>query len=182
MGAFLGAQELQNIFVISQFLTIISHWRKVEGVVALVGREQGICKFGSNVYNFLVVFLLQFWSTNLQERMAEECAFFWSLFCCNFSRQICTKGWLRRRLWVGGGGGGEFPREFGLIPPIKSFSRPPRSFLNLLVSVSEVYRGDENFLHRWKQKLRTTPILRESGPARTQNNDFQQKHIRVVLR
>ena len=75
-----------------------------------------------------------------------------------------------------------FPREFGLIPPIKSFSRPPRSFLNLLVSVSEVYRGDENFLHRRKQKLRTAPILRGGGPARTENNDFQQKHIRVVLR
>ena len=58
MGAFLGAQELQNIFVISQFLTIISHWRKVEGVVALVGREQGICKFGSDVYNFLVAFFV----------------------------------------------------------------------------------------------------------------------------
>ena len=56
-----------------------------------------------------------------------------------------------------------FPREFGLIPPIKSFSRPPRSFLNLLVSVSEVYRGDENFLHRRKQKLRTAPILRWGG-------------------
>ena len=126
---------------------------------------------------------LHWWAVDKEfPSLVQMCTIFWSFFCCNFGRQICTKGWLRRRLWVGGGGGGGFPREFGLIPPIKSFSRPPRSFLNLLVSVSEVYRGDENFLHRWKQKLRTTPILRESGPARTENNDFQQKHIRVVLR
>ena len=81
---------------------------------------------------------------------------FWSFFVAIFDEKFARKdgcGWAEEEEEP-------FPREFGLIPPIKSFSRPPRSFLNLLVSVSEVYRGDENFLHRRKQKLRTAPILR----------------------
>ena len=161
MGAFLGAQELQNIFVISQFLTIISHWSRVEGVVALVGREQGICKFGSDVYNFLVVFLLQFWSTNLHERMVEKAAV----------------GGRRRRRRVPSGVRTNPPNQV-ILPPSSFFLKSPRICFRGL-HFTEVMR---TFFTDESKKLSATPILRGGGPARTENNDFQQKHRRVVLR
>ena len=126
-GSIFGRAGITYIFVILQFSTIVLHWRRVEGVVAVVGRGQGICKFGWDVYNFWSFFVV-------------------AIFDEKFARKDGC-GWAEEEEEP-------FPREFGLIPPIKSFSRPPRSFLNLLVSVSEVYRGDEDFLHRRKQKTK----------------------------
>ena len=77
---------------------------------------------------------LQWWAED-KESLVEMCAIFglflFAILVDRFARKDGC-GWAEEEEK-------EIPREFGLIPPIKSFSRPPRSFLNLLVSVSEVY-------------------------------------------
>ena len=123
---------------------------------------------------------LQWWAED-KESLVEMCAIFGLFFVCNFSRQICTKGWL----WVGGGGGEGDPSGVRtnppnqvILPPSSFFLKSPRiCFRGLhLTEVMRTFFTDES------KKLSATPILRGGGPARTENNDFQQKHRRVVLR
>ena len=129
---------------------------------------------------------LHWWAVDKEfPSLVQMCTIFWSFFCCNFGRQICTKGWLRRRLWVGGGGGGGVPSGVRTNPP-NQVILPPSSFF--LKSPRICFRGlhftevMRTFFTDESKKLSATPILRGGGPARTENNDFQQKHRRVVLR
>ena len=132
-GSIFGRTGITNIFVILQFSTIVLHWRIVEGVVAVVGRGQGIASL-----------------------VELRCVQFLVVFCCNFRRKICTKkGWL----WVGGGGGGAVPSGVRTNPP-NQVILPPSSFF--LKSPRICFRGLQRWWElssqtKTKTKNRTHP-------------------------